>query len=90
IEKRLENMMTPYLFMQNSVNTRASARNDIDSFLQRVKAAEGIDRYQLSVTQDPEDPTIMNVNLIVYPTSAIEFIDVKVIINRSTVTVTEE
>ena len=90
IEKRLENMMTPYLFMQNSVNTRASARNDIDSFLQRVKSAEGIDRYQLSVTQDPEDPTIMNVNLIVYPTSAIEFIDVKVIINRSTVTVTED
>lgn len=90
IEKRLENMMTPYLFMQNSVNTRASARNDIDSFLQRVKSAEGIDRYQLSVTQDPEDPTIMNVNLIVYPTSAIEFIDIKVIINRSTVTVTED
>lgn len=90
IEKRLENMMTPYLFMQNSVNTRASARNDIDSFLQRVKAAEGIDRYQVSVTQDAEDPTIMNVNIIVYPTSAIEFIDVKIIINRSTVTVTEE
>ena len=90
IEKRLENKMTPYLFMQNSVNTRASARNDIDSFLQQVKAAEGIDRYQLSVTQDPEDPTIMNVNIIVYPTSAIEFIDVKIIINRSTVTVTEE
>lgn len=90
IEKRLENMMTPYLFMQNSVNTRASARNDIDSFLQRVKSAEGIDRYQLSVTPDAEDPTIMNVNLIVYPTSAIEFIDVKIIINRSTVTVTEE
>lgn len=89
IEKRLENMMTPYLFMQNSVNTRASARNDIDSFLQRVKAAEGIDSYQLSVTQDPEDPTIMNVNIIVYPTSAIEFIDIKVIINRSTVTVVE-
>ena len=90
IEKRLENMMTPYLFMQNSVNTRASARNDIDSFLQRVKAAEGINSYQLSVTQDPEDPTIMNVNIIVYPTSAIEFIDVKIIINRSTVTVSEE
>ena len=90
IEKRLENKMTPYLFMQNSVNTRASARNDIDSFLQQVKAAEGIDRYQLSVTQDPEDPTIMNVNIIVYPTSDIEFIDVKIIINRSTVTFTEE
>lgn len=83
IEKRLENMMTPYLFMQNSVNTRSAARNDIDSFLQRVKAAEGIDRYALSVTQDPEDPTIMNVAIQLWPTSAIEFVDVKIVINRS-------
>lgn len=83
IEKRLENMMTPYLFMQNSVNTRSAARNDIDSFLNRVKAAEGIDRYALSVTQDPEDPTIMNVAIQLWPTSAIEFIDVKIVINRS-------
>ena len=75
--------MTPYLFMQNSVNTRSSARNDIDSFLQRVKAAEGIESYALSVTQDPEDPTIMNVNIRLVPISAIEFIDVKIIINRS-------
>ena len=83
IEKQLENMMTPYLFMENSVNTRSSARNDIDSFLQRVKAAEGIESYALSVTQDPEDPTIMNVNIRLVPISAIEFIDVKIIINRN-------
>ena len=83
IEKILENMMTPYLFQQNNVNTRSSARNDIDAFLQRVKAAGGIDRYDVSVTIDDEDPTIMNVNIIVYPTSAIEFIDIKIYINRS-------
>lgn len=82
IEKILEHMMTPYLFQQNNVNTRSSARNDIDAFLQRVKAAGGIDRYDVSVTQDDEDPTIMNVNIIVYPTSAIEFIDIKIYINR--------
>lgn len=83
IEKNLENMMTPYLFMQNSVNTRSSARNDIDSFLQRVKAAEGLDSYSVSVTQDAEDPTIMNVNIQLVPTAAIEFIDVKITINRN-------
>ena len=83
IEKILEHMMTPYLFQQNNVNTRSSARNDIDAFLQRVKAAGGIDRYDVSVTQDDEDPTIMNVNIIVYPTSAIEFIDIKIYINRT-------
>jgi len=82
IEKILEHMMTPYLFQQNNVNTRSSARNDIDAFLQRVKAAGGIDRYDVSVTEDDEDPTIMNVNIIVYPTSAIEFIDIKIYINR--------
>ena len=75
--------MTPYLFMQNNVNTRSAARNDIDSFLNRVKAAGGIDRYALSVTQDSEDPTIMNVAIQLWPTSAIEFIDVKIVINRS-------
>ena len=83
IEKILEHMMTPYLFQQNNVNTRSSARNDIDAFLQRVKAAGGIDRYDVSVTIDDEDPTIMNVNIIVYPTSAIEFIDIKIYINRT-------
>lgn len=83
IEKRLENMMTPYLFMQNSVNTRSAARNDIDSFLSRVKAGQGIDSFDLSVTADPEDPTIMNVAIQIWPTPAIEFIDVKITINRT-------
>lgn len=91
IEKILETRMTPYLFMQNSVNTRSSARNDISEFLQRVKSAQGIYGYELSVTADPDDPTIMNVAIQVQPTSAIEFIDIKIIVNRqSGVTVIEE
>ena len=91
IEKILENKMTPYLFMQNSVNTRSSARNDIRSFLERVKAAEGIYDFDLSVTADPDDPTIMNVAIQIQPISAIEFIDIKIIVNRqSGVTVAEE
>lgn len=90
IEKILENKMTPYLFMQNSVNTRSSARNDIRAFLERVKAAEGIYDFAMSVTQDPTDPTIMNVAIRVQPTSAIEFIDIKIIVDRqSGVTVAE-
>lgn len=91
IEKILENKMTPYLFMQNSVNTRSSARNDIRSFLERVKAAEGIYDFDLSVTADQDDPTIMNVAIQIQPTSAIEFIDIKIIVNRqSGVSVIEE
>lgn len=89
IEKILENKMTPYLFQQNSVNTRSSMRNDITEFLQRVKAADGIYKYEVSVTADDADPTIVNVNIKVYPISAIEFIDVKIYIERQTLTVTE-
>ena len=89
IEKILENKMTPYLFQMNSVNTRSSMRNDITEFLQRVKAAEGIYNFSVSVTQDDTDPTIVNVNIKVQPTSVIEFIDVKIYIENQTMTITE-
>lgn len=84
IEKQLENMMTPYLYEQNTPNTRSAARNTIDSFLSRVKAAEGIVSYELSVTQDSEDPHIMNVNIRLVPAEAIEAIFIKYTISRDT------
>lgn len=89
IEKVLENMMTPYLFQQNTENTRSAARNVIDAFLGRVKAAEGIVDYSLSVTEDPEDEHIMLVNISVIPAETIEFIDVKITVNRKSVELTE-
>ena len=90
IEKQLENMMVPYLFQQNTPNTRSAAKNSIDAFLSRVQAAEGLIEYSLSVTQDGEDPHIMNVNIRVVPSEAIEFIDVKITIDRNTGVTTEE
>lgn len=89
IEKTLENMMTPYLFQQNTENTRAAARNVIDAFLSRVKAAEGIIEYAVSVVEDPEDEHIMLVNITVVPAETIEFIDVKITVNRKSVEMTE-
>lgn len=90
IEKQLENMMVPYLFQQNTPNTRSAAKNSIDAFLSRVQAAEGLIEYSLSVTQDSEDPHIMNVNIRLVPAEAIEWIDVKITIDRNTgVTATE-
>lgn len=83
IEKNLENALTPYLFQQNTPNTRSSAKNVIDSFLNRVKSAEGILSYSTSVTQDPEDAHIMNVNIHVVPAEAIEFIDIKINVDRN-------
>lgn len=89
IEKQLEQMMTPYLFQQNTANTRASAKNSIDSFLSRVKAAEGVIDYATSVVEDDDDPHIMLVNITVKPAESIEFIDVKITVTRDSVT-TEE
>lgn len=90
IEKQLENMLVPYLFQQNTPNTRSAAKNSIDAFLSRVQAAEGLIEYSLSVTQDSEDPHIMNVNIRLVPAESIEWIDVKITIDRNTgVTATE-
>lgn len=90
IEKQLENMLVPYLFQQNTPNTRSAAKNSIDAFLSRVQAAEGLIEYSLSVTQDSEDPHIMNVNIRLVPAEAIEWIDVKITIDRNTGVTAEE
>lgn len=89
IEKQLENALTPYMFQQNTPNTRAAAKNVIDSFLQRVKAGEGILSFSTSVTKDPEDSHIMVVNIHVVPAEAIEYIDVKINVDREGITVEE-
>ena len=90
IEKSLETMLLPYLFEQNTANTRSAARNSIDAFLNRVQAAEGIEMYSLSVTQDSEDPHILNVNIRIVPAEAIEAIFVTINVDRNTgVTTTE-
>lgn len=85
IEKNLENMLVPYMFAQNTPNTRAAAKNQIDSFLSRVKAAEGVLEYATSVTDDADDEHIMLVNILVRPAEAIEFIDVKITVTRTAI-----
>lgn len=90
IEKNLKYALEPYLFQQNTPNTRASAKNVIDSFLNRVKAGEGILAYSTSVTEDKDDPHIMNVSIKVLPAEAIEFIDVKIFIEKDKSMVIEE
>lgn len=90
IEKSLETMMLPYLFQQNTANTRSAARNSIDAFLNRVQAAEGVEQYSLSVTQDAEDPHIMNVAIRIVPAESIEFIDIKITVDRNTGVIARE
>jgi phage tail sheath protein FI len=90
IEKVLEQMMLPYLFQQNTANTRSAARNSIDAFLNRVQAADGVETYSLSVTQDPEDPHILNINIRIVPAEAIEAIFVTINVDRNTGITTSE
>lgn len=85
LEKNLENMLVPYMFAQNTPNTRAAAKNQIDSFLSRVKAAEGVLDYATSVTDDADDEHIMLVNIVVRPAEAIEYIDVKITVTRTAI-----
>lgn len=89
IEKQLEQMMNPFLFQQNTPNTRSSAKNVIDSFLDRVKAQGGILEFDTSVTEDPDDPHVMLVAIQIRPAEAIEFIDITITVTRSAINVVE-
>lgn len=84
IEKQLETMLIPYLFQQNTPNTRSAAKNSIDAFLSRVQAAEGIIQYELSVTENEDDPHIMDVAVRIIPAEAVEFISIKITVDRNT------
>jgi hypothetical protein len=89
IEKTIKNMMDPFLFEQNIPSVRSSAKNILDSFLSRVKAGGGIKDFATSVIADPDDEHIMLVNITLIPAEAIEFIDVRININRGTLTMEE-
>lgn len=89
IEKSLKNALDPFLFEQNIPTTRSSAKNIIDSFLSRVKAGGGIIDFDTSVIQDPSDEHIMLVNITMIPAEAIEYIDVRITINRGSLTYDE-
>jgi len=89
IEKTIKNMMDPFLFEQNIPSVRSSAKNILDSFLSRVKAGGGIKDFATSVIADPDDEHIMLVNITLIPAEAIEFIDVRININRGTLNMEE-
>ena len=89
IEKTIKNMMDPFLFEQNIPSVRSSAKNILDSFLSRVKAGGGITDFATSVVADPTDEHIMLVNITLIPSESIEFIDVRININRGTLNMEE-
>lgn len=88
IELALKNYLDPFLFEQNIPTIRGSIKNIIDAFLSRVAAGGGIDPdFRTSVVADPNDDHIVLVNIALIPTDVIEFIDVRITINRGTFTI---
>lgn len=90
IEKNLENMLVPYLYQQNTVNTRTSMKTTVDAFLSRIQSAEGILSKRVSVTTDPDDGHIVYVNINLVPAESIEWICVTLTLDRNTGIVAEE
>lgn len=83
IEKNLETMLLPYLYQNNTVNTRTSMRTTVDAFLSRIQAAEGIISKVVKVVQDAEDPHIVYVNINLVPAESIEWICVTLTVDRN-------
>lgn len=83
IEKNLETMLVPYLFQQNTVNTRTSMKTTVDAFLSRIQSAGGVISKRVSIATDPDDSHIVYVNINIIPAESIEWICVTVTVDRN-------
>ena len=83
IEKNLEVMLVPYLYQNNTVNTRTSMKTTVDSFLSRIQAAEGILRKSVTIATDPDDSHICFVNINIIPQETLEWVCVTLTVDRN-------
>lgn len=90
IEKNLETMLVPYLYQQNTVNTRTSMKTTVDAFLSRIQSAEGILSKKVTVSTVPDDSHIVYVTLNIVPAESIEWICVTLVLDRNTGVVATE
>ena len=90
IENNLESILVPYLYQNNTTNTRTSMYTVVDAFLSRIQAAEGLISKSVAINTDPDDSHIVYVDISLVPAESIEWINVRITINRNTgVTATE-
>ena len=62
----------------------------VDAFLSRIQAAEGLISKSVAINTDPDDSHIVYVDISLVPAESIEWINVRITINRNTgVTATE-
>ena len=90
IEKRLENKLLPFLYQKNTPTNRSTMRTTVDSFLGRIQAGQGIKSRKVDVIPDPKDTHLVYVKIAFVPAESIERIEVVLILNRETGTITAE
>jgi hypothetical protein len=87
VENNIETALFPFVFENNTVQTRLRAWSTLDSFLSRVKAADGIYNYELVIDESNNTASeiaqgIMNVDLYVQPSISAEIISFTTIVTK--------
>lgn len=90
IEKRLDNKLFPYLYQKNTVPNRSSMRTTVDTFMGRIQTAGGIESRKVEVVPDPTDTHLVYVRISFIPTESIERIQVVLILNRASGTISAQ
>ena len=90
IEKRLDNKLFPYLYQKNTVTNRSSMRTTVDTFMGRIQTAGGIESRTVEVVPDPTDTHLVYVRISFIPTESIERIQVVLILNRASGSITAQ
>ena len=88
IEKHLEGKLLPYLYQKNTPTVRSSMKTAVDTFMGRIKNGGGILSKNVDVIPDPSDTHLVYVNIEFIPAEAIERIEVTLILNRNTGSIT--
>ena len=88
IEKRLESKLIPYLYQKNTTTNRSSMKTAVDTFLGRIQSGQGILSRKVEVVPDEKDTHLVYVNISFVPAESIERIEVTLILNRNTGTIT--
>jgi len=94
VERNVENILAGFLFKGNSPKTRERVSSLINNFMSGVKTGDGVQSFRVVADDSNNTETtiaqnILNVDLYIQPTYAIEYINLKVIITADSVTVSE-
>ena len=85
IKRRIETFAQGLLFEQNTAGTRASFKQQVESYLADVKIKQGIENFRVVINDDPQeaDNNILSGKIIVVPTRVIEFIAMDFVVTNS-------